>query len=50
VRGQNFDRDGAVEPRVLGTVHLAHASGAERASRGYGPSRVPGGSIAGPLW
>ena len=28
--GQDLDRDGAVEPRVAGLVHLAHAAGAER--------------------
>ena len=30
VFGQNLDGDGAVEPRVAGFVHFAHASGAER--------------------
>ncbi len=25
-RGQNLDRNGAVQPRIVGTIHLAHTS------------------------
>ena len=28
---QDLDRDGAIEARVAGFIHLAHATGAERA-------------------
>jgi hypothetical protein len=44
--GQDFDRDGAIEPRVSGFVHLAHAARAdlggdfldtEARARGQGP-------------
>ena len=30
-RGQDLDRDGAIEPRVAGRVDFAHTAGAERA-------------------
>ena len=28
--GEHFDRDLAIEPRIPGPVHLAHAAGAEQ--------------------
>jgi hypothetical protein len=30
LRGENLDGDGAVQPRILGAVHLSHPARAER--------------------
>ena len=35
--GKNLDRDGAIEPRVAGLVHLAHAAGTNRGEDFIGP-------------
>ena len=45
MRGQNLDRDGAVEPRIARAIHLAHAACAERLDdfvrTEFGPRREP---------
>ena len=42
VRGQDFDRDGAVQPRVAGFIDLAHAARADRGEDLVGAHRFPG--------
>ena len=46
-RGQDLDRDGAIEPRVARLVDLAHAARAERCDTRSGPRRVPGAITGG---
>ena len=41
-RGQHLQCDVAVEPRVAGPVHLAHAAGPERAGDVVGADPCPG--------
>ena len=37
LRRQHLDRDVAIEPRVAGAIHLAHAAGAEQRDDLVGP-------------
>ena len=37
MRGQNFNRDGAIEARVAGFVHFAHSARADRGENFVGP-------------
>ena len=43
--GQHLDRDVAIELRVAGAIHLAHAAGAERRQDFVGPE--PGAGVRG---
>jgi len=40
--GENFDGDGAVQPRIYGAVNLSHPARAERDADLIGPSFVAG--------
>ena len=40
--GENLDGDGAIEPRVAGAIHLAHAAFADWRNYFVGPEFYPG--------
>ena len=43
MRRQDLDRDGAIQARVPGAIHLAHAASAQRRLNFIGPEFRPGG-------